>query len=142
MVENSADLNAANGDGRTALHVAACDGHAEVVKGLLEIGADAKLKDKWGATPLQGAIREKRKEVQAILREHGITLKGDGDLEIAVKLCDLAAENRLAETKVKPTTPRSVCRCSNTEPDQCHYMVVLITCTISVHYVVALNLSP
>jgi ankyrin repeat protein len=41
LEEMSADVNACNGDGRTALHCAAQKGHEEVVSALLSCGADS-----------------------------------------------------------------------------------------------------
>ncbi|CAI0413911.1 unnamed protein product, partial [Linum tenue] len=41
---NSIDLN-----GRTALHIAACKGHAEVVKLLLSRRANIDARDRWGS---------------------------------------------------------------------------------------------
>lgn len=41
------DVNAVDYDGRSALHVAAAEGHTEVVRFLLEnAGADASLRDR------------------------------------------------------------------------------------------------
>ena len=45
-------------DGRTALHVAASEGHFEIVKFLLElVKVKADPKDRWGFTPSQDAKR-------------------------------------------------------------------------------------
>lgn len=49
------DVNFANYDSRTALHLACAEGHLEVVKCLIEAGADITVKDRWGVTPLQEA---------------------------------------------------------------------------------------
>ncbi|WCR53196.1 MAG: Actin-binding protein [Wolbachia endosymbiont of Ctenocephalides orientis wCori] len=38
--------------GRTPLHLAALRGHLDVVKSLIEKGADAKAEDKHGHTPI------------------------------------------------------------------------------------------
>jgi glutaminase len=50
-------LDAADYDGRRALHVAAADGSATLVALLVEAGADAAVVDRWGATPLDEAVR-------------------------------------------------------------------------------------
>ena len=45
-------------DGRTALHVAAAEGHFEIVKFLLELGrVNPEPQDRWGFTPYQEAVR-------------------------------------------------------------------------------------
>ncbi|KAK2838536.1 hypothetical protein Q7C36_013350 [Tachysurus vachellii] len=55
---SGADVNAVDYDGRTALHVAASEGRLEVIKFLMEsTGANCTLKDRWGNTALQEAIR-------------------------------------------------------------------------------------
>jgi hypothetical protein len=42
----SADINAANRDGATALHLAACEGHTETVRSLMEARASVHIKTK------------------------------------------------------------------------------------------------
>lgn len=51
------DVNAADYDGRTPLHLAAADGRAETVKLLLSLGARPESTDRWGNTPLEDARR-------------------------------------------------------------------------------------
>lgn len=54
----------------TALHRAARDGQTGIVKLLLEWGADATIRNRWGDTALGGAVRYKCVEVVRILSEH------------------------------------------------------------------------
>ncbi|KAM9470334.1 glutaminase liver isoform, mitochondrial [Clarias gariepinus] len=55
---SGADVNAVDYDGRSALHVAASEGRLEVIKFLMDsTGANCTLKDRWGNTALQEAIR-------------------------------------------------------------------------------------
>ncbi|XP_062856773.1 glutaminase liver isoform, mitochondrial [Trichomycterus rosablanca] len=55
---SGADMNAVDYDGRAALHVAASEGNLEVIRFLLEnTGAKCTLKDRWGNTALQEALR-------------------------------------------------------------------------------------
>lgn len=44
------DVNSIDLDGRTALHIAACEGHVEVVKLLLTRKANIDARDRWGST--------------------------------------------------------------------------------------------
>ncbi|MGM0436019.1 MAG: ankyrin repeat domain-containing protein [Bacillota bacterium] len=55
---NNLSLNESNTYGDTPLHVAASIGNSEVVGLLLDAGADAKLKNKKGVTPLMAASRK------------------------------------------------------------------------------------
>ena len=54
--ELGGDVNAANVDGRTALHAAVYMGEPDVVQFLAEKGANLNAKDKYGETPLSIAL--------------------------------------------------------------------------------------
>jgi len=56
----SMDLNQGDYDHRTALHLAANEGHFEVVKLLCEAGADVNVKDRWGDRPMDDAKKAKK----------------------------------------------------------------------------------
>jgi glutaminase len=56
-------VNGQDYDGRTALSIAASEGHLEAVKYLLGNNADIKIKDARGNDPLDEAIREGRLSV-------------------------------------------------------------------------------
>ncbi|KAG9138447.1 hypothetical protein Leryth_012737 [Lithospermum erythrorhizon] len=58
-------------DGRTALHVAACQGNTDVVDFLIHEGAKVNAKDRWGSTPLADAIYYKNNDVIKLLETHG-----------------------------------------------------------------------
>ncbi|MFI9740912.1 glutaminase [Nocardia sp. NPDC052278] len=51
------DVRAADYDGRTALHLAAAEGHLAFAEFLLERGANPSARDRWGGTPLTDAER-------------------------------------------------------------------------------------
>ena len=71
------DVNAVNSDGRTALHCAARFAHAEVVRMLVDAGADVNAADNNGYTPLDAVLlsplveQDVRDAVVAILRDYG-----------------------------------------------------------------------
>ena len=52
MLEAGADIDARYEDGRTPLHVAAIEGHSDIITTLLAAGANARLKANGGLTPL------------------------------------------------------------------------------------------
>jgi glutaminase len=56
-------VNVGDYDQRRALHVAAAEGHKDAVEWLISNGADVNVVDRWGNTPLDDAITDKRREV-------------------------------------------------------------------------------
>ena len=56
LTENGIDINEADYDGRRPLHIATEAQNHECVEILLQYGADYKVEDKWGMTPLKKAI--------------------------------------------------------------------------------------
>ena len=66
------DINESNFDQRTALHLAAVEGHLDAVTVLVEeLKAQINPIDRWGSTPLDEAQRFKQNAVAKYL-----TLKG------------------------------------------------------------------
>lgn len=56
----------------SALHQAIEGGHEEVVKFLLDQGADLNLKDVMGRTPLVLAEAKRNSAIMGLLKEHGV----------------------------------------------------------------------
>ena len=72
LLDRGADVNAAQGDGMTALHWAAERGHAEVVGVLLSAPADVEAKTRIGSyTPLHVASRRGHAAIVVSLLEAG-----------------------------------------------------------------------
>ncbi|KAI7812000.1 putative glutaminase liver isoform [Triplophysa rosa] len=68
---SGADANAVDYDGRSALHVAASEGHLDIIKFLVEnAGANCTLKDRWGNTALQEAVRCNQDPAIQLLRKY------------------------------------------------------------------------
>lgn len=61
------DANSAAEDGQTALHVAVCNGHLEMVRILLERGANVNKKDARGWTPKALAEQQGKKSIYDLL---------------------------------------------------------------------------
>ena len=57
LANEEADVNAADYDARTALHVAASAGSLEMVKSLCDFGANVNAIDNWSGSPIDDAIR-------------------------------------------------------------------------------------
>lgn len=67
LVLRGADLDAADYDGRTPLHLAASDGRFEVVDYLLKSGVDPTPVDRWGGIPIDDARRSGHDRVTQLL---------------------------------------------------------------------------
>jgi hypothetical protein len=67
-------------DRRTALHVAASEGHVHICKYLLSIGANVNRSDRWGGSPLDDAHRHRHEEVIAYLRQNGASTGSTNNL--------------------------------------------------------------
>ena len=67
LVGSGADIDKAEENGATPLHVASREGHKEVIKALLDLGADATLARIEGTTPLQTAKDSNHLEIVALL---------------------------------------------------------------------------
>lgn len=65
-------------DGRTPLHLSACEGQQHVVQWLLESGADPNPLDRYQGTPLQDALRQGKLETAKTLLSMGGKLYEDG----------------------------------------------------------------
>lgn len=50
LLDDGIDVNSIDLDGRTALHIAACEGHVGVVNLLLSRRANIDARDRWGST--------------------------------------------------------------------------------------------
>ncbi|XP_018417524.1 PREDICTED: glutaminase liver isoform, mitochondrial [Nanorana parkeri] len=68
---SSMDMEQKDYDSRTALHVAAAEGHSEVVRFLIQgCRVNPFMEDRWGNTPLEDAIRFQQHDVVNLLTEY------------------------------------------------------------------------
>ena len=68
LIENkNVDINTCDYDKRTALHLAAAEGHIEIIKYLLDEGANKLIKDRWGNTPYHEANKRDFNEICSLL---------------------------------------------------------------------------
>lgn len=71
LLARGVDLNLADYDGRTALHLASSEGHTNLVDALLAHGVTIDPVDRWGNTPLEDALRGKHTAVVSLLEKAG-----------------------------------------------------------------------
>lgn len=71
LVAGGVDLNAADYDGRTGLHLAASEGHYDAVVFLVKKGVNINPKDRWNNTPFVDAKRGNHKKIIEFLENHG-----------------------------------------------------------------------
>jgi class 3 adenylate cyclase len=85
MLMENADVNAADYDKRTALHLACCEGHENVVLLLISSSADLSVRDRWGSQPYKEAIHHGHQNVADILANAGAVLSTENrrDLELS-----------------------------------------------------------
>ncbi|XP_077412003.1 60 kDa lysophospholipase isoform X2 [Vanacampus margaritifer] len=95
LKEIGSNLCLADYDGRTPLHIAACEGNLKVVQYLLTIGATVYAKDRYGDTPLCNAVRFRHKDVVKLLRKTGAHFSRDELEEAGTELCSLAVSGDL-----------------------------------------------
>ena len=63
-------MNGTDYDQRTALHLAATEGHLEVVRFLVEVAkVSVSCRDRWDLTPLDDAIYFKHDEIAVFLQD-------------------------------------------------------------------------
>lgn len=70
LVANGVDLDEADYDGRTCIHLASSEGHQEVVAFLLGKNVNANPSDRWGGTPLDDAKRHNHKNICSMLEKY------------------------------------------------------------------------
>ena len=71
LVAQGVSLEVADYDRRTAMHLAAAEGHLEIVRYLLAHGASINPIDRWGNSPLDEARRHERHQCAELLVEKG-----------------------------------------------------------------------
>ncbi|KAF6164620.1 hypothetical protein GIB67_032848 [Kingdonia uniflora] len=71
LLKEGTDVNSIDLDGRTALHIGACEGHADVVKMLLGRKANIDARDRWGSTAAADAKYYGNVEIYNILKARG-----------------------------------------------------------------------
>jgi ankyrin repeat protein len=79
-LKKGTDPNVADGDGATALHKAASKGHVEVLKALLDAGANINAAEEMGWTALHRAVMEDKNTAAQLLLNAGADSNVAGNL--------------------------------------------------------------
>ena len=66
LVAHGHDLNTADYDGRTPLHLACAEGQVDAARYLLDQGVETQPRDRWGNTPLKDAMRHEQDAVKVL----------------------------------------------------------------------------
>ena len=69
LVAHGHNLDIADYDGRTPLHLASAEGHVDTVRYLLNQKVRPTPVDRWGNTPLADATRHEKEDVRALLAD-------------------------------------------------------------------------
>ena len=97
LIGHGVSPNACDYDGRTALHLAACEGIVNVIEFLIQNRAEVNVVDRWNNTPLDDAVKYTKELPARLLYEHG----GKLNLDFASgSLCEAAAEGDLLRLKL------------------------------------------
>lgn len=96
LVERPGLVNFRDYDRRTALHIAASEGHVDVCRFLINNGARVNRGDRWGGSPLDDAHRHQRSDVVNLLRDQGAKF---GSTSQTVNLITAASEGNIEEVR-------------------------------------------
>mmetsp|Transcript_9192 Transcript_9192/g.21918 ORF Transcript_9192/g.21918 Transcript_9192/m.21918 type:complete len:989 (+) Transcript_9192:3-2969(+) len=92
------DMNGCDYDGRTSLHLAACEGHVQLVEVLCEAGANIDASDRWNRTPLDEAEMHGQMACKEMLLKFGAKGKSqsadsDSDASAAPEVLEETADS-------------------------------------------------
>lgn len=105
IAQGQVDINVADYDKRTALHLACSEGRNNIVAFLIESKADLNVKDRNLNTPINDAIKHGKTSITELLLNNGAerpSTQFEQELILAANSGDLETVRRLLENKVNP----------------------------------------
>ena len=85
LIDAKADLNAANSQQWTALHVAAHENNVRLIDVLIQAGAKVDSRNDWGWTALHLAVQSERLEAMKLLIAYGADLHAEANLGFSMQ---------------------------------------------------------
>jgi len=117
ILESGVDVNTGDYDKRTALHLAASEGHADVVEALILRNANVNVTDRMGFSPLVDACRHNHLRIQNLLREAGGQVLG---MDVTVAVADeyVSKPAPFKPRQVEPASPSADAKGNHPEEPQ------------------------
>ena len=106
-IERGDDIEARAGNGFTALHWAAWQGHTQVARLLLEHGADVEARNNDGNTPLMRAAMNGRLEVLRLLLAFGASTTATNDSRESALACAESCDEQEAAAVLRAWSPQT-----------------------------------
>ena len=97
LIQSGFDVDTTDGDNRTALHIACCEGHIDLVALLLRSGARHDTEeDRWGNRPLKCAVMNGHVAIKSLLEDSGAYLHNECRRDLEYKLCRSASQGKIS----------------------------------------------
>lgn len=93
LLKSGLPATSADYDKRTALHLAASEGHTQLANLLVQHGANVNAKDRFGSTALDDAIHHSHTDIVEMLRKQGVR----GGAKFEAELLTAASANQVAD---------------------------------------------
>lgn len=99
MISRGSDINKRNKDGQLAIFLAIQNNHADVVRYLIENGADLTLQDQYAGTPLHNAAYMGNVEIAKLLIDAGADVNAVSNRDRGTPICIAVMEDKVEMVK-------------------------------------------
>jgi len=110
LVDNRVDPNLCDQDGRTALHLASCNGCIDIINFLLKHTPSINVNpvDMMGGTPLDDANRHKQRVAITMLQTVGALQEGDEQIPALIKLQQQSISRKGRSARISEVVDRAM----------------------------------